>query len=462
VNIAGNFEELRFSPPLPKDFEILKLLPAAVYVTDAEGAITFYNKAAAELWGWEPPLGMEWCGSYRLFRPDGLPLPHEECPMAIALREQRAVTGEEAVLERPDGTRVPFLAHPQPLFDADGAMVGAVNMLVDISRQKRDEEVEHHLAAIVESSDDCILSKDLSGTIRTWNAGAERLFGYTAAEAIGNSITMLIPADRLDEEPRIIGQITRGVRVDHYETVRRRKDGSLVDVSLTVSPVKDSTGRITGASKIARDISAQKRAQNQIVTLMREVNHRVKNQYAVILSVIRETSKRTRDPADFETQVRERIMALARSHDLLVLADWRGATMFELLVAQLEPFAIEDSLKTAGPPLVLQPNAVQYLGMAFHELATNSVKHGAMSVPAGAVSVSWRIVDDGDGERRLSVTWAETGGPAPQVDNGTGFGSVVLKRVAPMAMGGKASLQFEPGGLIWTLEAPLDQVQAPN
>jgi PAS domain S-box-containing protein len=108
--------------------------------------------------------------------------------------------------------------------------------------------------AIVESSVDAIISKDLAGVIITWNRGAQRLFGYTAEEAIGRSVTMLIPADRPDEEPMILGRVRRGERIDHYETVRRRKDGSLVDISLTVSPIKDEAGNIVGASKIARDI----------------------------------------------------------------------------------------------------------------------------------------------------------------------------------------------------------------
>ena len=458
MNLLQQLDEIVLVPP-PGDCEVLKLLPVAVYLTDMEGRITFYNDAAAELWGWHPPLGTQWCGSFRLLWPDGTFMPHDQCPMAVALREQRDVVGQEAFLERPDGTRIPFLAHPRPLFDAAGTMVGAVNMLVDISRQKREENLEQRLAAIVESSDDAIVSKDLGGIIRTWNAGAERLFGYSAEEAIGKSITMLIPEERLDEEPHIIGKIARGERVEQYETVRVRKDGSLVEVSLTVSPVKDAAGRVVGASKIARDITAQREAQNRILMLMREVNHRVKNQYAVILSVIRETNKRTADPDKFETQVRERIMALARSHDLLVLANWRGATIFELLLAQLEPFAIEDSLLMSGPSIVLQPNAVQYLGMAFHELATNSVKHGAMSVPAGTVNVSWQISRQ-DGGRVFSITWAEEGGPRPARNADKGFGSTVLQKVAPMAVGGKARLNFTPRGLVWTLEAPMKAIES--
>jgi len=241
--------------------QILDALPVAVYATDPVGRVTYYNQAAADLWGYEPRLGEAyWCGSFRLFRPDGTSLAHDECPMAIALKTQKPVRGVEAVAERPDGTRVPFAPYPTPLFDSSGAMIGAVNMLIDISDRKIGERAAQHLAAIVESSDDAIVSKDLNGIIVSWNKGAERLFGYAAGEIIGKPVTTLMPPERRNEEPGILARIRSGERIEHYETVRQHKDGTLMDVSLTVSPVRDGNGRIVGASKIARDITEQRRA----------------------------------------------------------------------------------------------------------------------------------------------------------------------------------------------------------
>jgi two-component sensor histidine kinase len=192
--------------------------------------------------------------------------------------------------------------------------------------------------------------------------------------------------------------------------------------------------------------------------LMREVNHRVKNQYSVILSMIRETNKRSQTPEVFERQVRERIMALARSHDLLVAGDWKGATIFELILAQAKPFGHEDQISMSGPSISLNANAVQHLGMAFHELATNSAKYGVLSGNKGRIAVEWSLIES-EG-KSVRITWTETDGPAVKDVAAGGFGSVVLKRVTPQAVSGTANLQFSNSGIVWTLEAPVAFVEA--
>ncbi len=455
-NFASSLSALHDMDSHSRD-SILMDMPAAVYTTNKSGIITFYNRAAAAFWGRNPRIGEdEWCGSWKLYWPDGTPMRHDECPMAVSLREEQEVRGGEAIAERPDGSRVNFLASPVLLRDMRGEVVGALNVLLDVSAQKQEEEIAQRLAAIVESSDDAIVSKDLSGIIRSWNKGAERIFGYTEQEMIGRSITTLIPPERLDEEPGIVERIRQGERVDHYETIRRRKDGSRIHVSLTVSPVKNASGRVIGASKIARDISDKKESEERILMLMREVNHRVKNQYAVILSMIRETSSRTSDNAEFEQQVRERIMALARSHDLLVHATWRGATISDLLTAQIKPFSDESCVIMSGPPIVLQPNAVQYLGIAFHELATNSAKYGVFSAERGKVSVDWSVGDD---DKTFYLAWTESDGPPVKVRNTQGFGKLVLERVTPLSLGGEGILEQTPNRIVWTLRAPMANIE---
>ena len=266
----------------------MEALPVAVYTIDKQGRITFFNEAAADLWGHRPVIGRDlWCGSWKLRHLDGRPMAHGECPMAISMLEGRDIPWDQAIAERPDGELIPFRAHPRLLRDESGEIVGAINTLLDLRTQTQADEARMRLAAIVESSMDAIVSKDINGIITSWNDAAQHLFGYTPAEAIGRPVTMLIPPERLGEEELIISRIRAGERVPSYETMRRRKDGSLVPVSLTVSPVRDGIGRIIGASKIARDISSHKESEGRIRLLMREVNHRVKNQYSVIISMIR-------------------------------------------------------------------------------------------------------------------------------------------------------------------------------
>ncbi len=316
------------------------------------------------------------------------------------------------------------------------------------------------LAAIVDSSFDAIIAKDLNSVITNWNRAAERLFGYTAEEAVGRSILMLIPDGLQGEETEIITRVRRGEQVASFETTRQRKDGSFISVSLTISPIRDDTGRIIGASQIARDITAAKENERRIRLLMREVNHRVKNQFAVILSVIRETSRRAKEPREFEEQVRDRIMALSRSHDLLVTSDWSGASLLDLLQEHLKPFGHFEQISLSGPLVTLQPNAVQHLGMAFHELATNSSKYGALLSHLGSVTIDWKIVEGSGSGREFQVTWDETFGPSAAQFEGEesrrGFGSVVLQRVTPQSLSGAATLERSDGHVRWFLTAPVE------
>lgn len=330
----------------------------------------------------------------------------------------------------------------------------------DPPAQSLDSLAKARLAAIVDSSYDAIVGKNLNSIITDWNRGAERLFGYTAEEAIGKSILMLIPDGLQGEETDIISRVRRGEQVASYETTRRRKDGTYISVSITVSPIKDATGKVIGASKIARDITAAKENERRIRLLMREVNHRVKNQFAVILSVIRETSRRATDPREFEEQVHDRIMALSRSHDLLVTSEWSGASLLDLLQEHLKPFGHESQISLSGPLVTLQANAVQHLGMAFHELGTNSSKYGALSSDVGRIAIEWRMETSAEGRREFHIVWEETA-PAPRAEPKAaaprkGFGSVVLQRVAPQSLGGTAVLERTPGHVRWALSAPVE------
>ncbi len=445
---------------------LLGALPVAVYTTDADGRITYFNEAAAELWGCRPELGKkEFCGSWKLFWPDGTPLPHDECPMALALKHKRPIRGMQAIAERPDGTRVPFAPYPTPLFDAAGVLTGAVNMLVDISDNIRAEEIAQQLASIVTYSDDAIISKNLNGTIVSWNRGAERLFGYSAREVIGRSVTILIPADHQNEEPQILDRIRRGENVDHYETVRQRKDGTRINISLTVSPVRNRDGRIVGASKIARDITDRKRTQEQQTLLLREMSHRVKNLFAVVGGLVTLSARSARTPDDMAAAVRDRLAALTRAHELtrpglLGGKDSVGqaTTLHALIRAIFAPYTSGQSggggLALSGADLPIGSNAVTNLALLLHELATNAAKYGALSSPAGAVQIDCSVVNNA-----LSLIWKERGGPPLEKQpNSEGFGGVLSRRIVSAQFGGELSKEWAREGLVVRLSVPVERL----
>jgi two-component system CheB/CheR fusion protein len=436
-------------PTLQEPFfrAMIEAVPAAIYATDASGRITYYNEAAAKLWGVRPELGKsEFCGSWKLYRPDGTPLPHDQCPMALALREKRPILGMEAIAERPDGTRVPFQPFPTPIFDDRGELIGAVNMLVELAERQEAEHVAQRLAAIVESSNDAIIGMDLEATIVSWNAAAEKLFRYGAAEVLGHSVIMLLPDDRKSEENDILGRIRRGERVEHYETKRRRKDGEIIDISLTVSPIRDARGRIVGASKIARDITERRKSEEAKSMLLAEMKHRIKNNLATVQAFATMTLKSA--TAAERNDFVARLHALGGAHDLITNQQWDRASLRNVVSNALKPFEGKErnGVTYEGPELEIDSNKVLLLSLALHELATNAVKYGALSIPGGNVSISWTGIEAGT----LIFRWQESGGPKVTPLPRRGFGSQLIERVFSGEQG-TAELEFRPEGLVCTL-----------
>ena len=385
-----------------------------------------------------------------MFRPDGSLLPHHQCPMADVLRTGVSVREQEVHIERPDGLRGIALVDIEAIKDSGGNIVGAVNCFQDITERKRSEEAALRLAAIIESSDDAIVSKDLDGIITSWNGGAERIFGYLAEEIIGKPITLLIPPDCQKEEEAIMERIRRGQRVEHYETVRQRKHGGLIDISLTISPVRNAQGKVIGASKIARDITEHKRSEAQIVNLAREAEHRTKNILATVLATVRLSHSDTSD--DLKQLIEGRIDALAKVHTLFVESRWAGAELHRLVTQELSPYSGEKEARVRidGPAVMLEPSTAQTTAISLHELATNAAKYGSLSAADGRVEIAWSLTADG----RLSLRWIESGGPTATPPTHRGFGTRVMENMIGQ-LRGEVRFDWRDQGLTCEIVLPL-------
>jgi PAS domain S-box-containing protein len=439
-------------------------------------------------------------------------------------------------------------------------------------------------AAIVENSSDAIVGKTLEGVVISWNAAATRIFGYSGDEMIGQSIRRLIPAGRQDEEDRILDAIRAGQRVPSMETQRLRKDGALVDVAITVSPVRDHRGKIVAASKIARDITeslAMRRqlyaresefrvmadniaqlawiagpdgqitwynqrwyeytgstfaqmqgsgwqtvlrpdlgrgirdryaeciehgvewedtfpllgadgeyrwflsravpirddagnvtqwfgtntditerldAQRRIELLLMEVNHRSRNLLAVVQSLVRQT---VAGGGDVVERLEHRIAGLSANQDLLVERSWSDVPVRDLIEAQLKFLAGDGERVTiAGPELMITPSAAEPIAMAIHEMATNAIKFGALSVPEGRVAIDWTIDHRAGADPIFRISWQESEGPAVREPEREGFGGRIIRDVPRSKLRGEVEIDYAPDGFRWTLSCPAAHVTA--
>lgn len=327
----------------------------------------------------------------------------------------------------------------------------------EIEHRRQAEFAAQRLAAIVESSEDAILGKDLNGIITSWNAGAERLLGYSADEVVGKSVMMLVPTDRLQEEARILAKIRAGERIAPFETVRRCKSGDELPVSLSVSPLRDSGGRIIGASTIARDITERREAEARRELLLREMDHRIKNLFTLAGGLVTLSARQATDPAHLANVVRERLASLARAHSLTADRGEVGPTTLHTLIATiLSPYDGEGGrVVIEGPDVRLCGEAVTGLAMVLHELATNAAKYGGLSTDAGHIKVA--CVQRGD---RFDLIWTEHGGPGVTHDAADGFGSKLIGATVKGQLSGEIIREWRQEGLVVRISAPCDRLTA--
>lgn len=338
-----------------------------------------------------------------------------------------------------------------PVHGQGDTVAGVFCIVNETTELRRAQEAEQRLAAIVASTDDAILSAGLDMTITSWNDGAERLYGYRADEVIGRSVLMLIPDGHRNEEYDLFRRIGHGEHVPPYETQRQRRDGTVLDVSLTVSPVYNARGDIVGASKIARDITSKKRFERFQAIAMGELKHRVKNVLATVTAIARQTFVNGDEEREASRMFEDRLASLARAQEVLTSRNWEEADLQTVIDTALKPYS-PDRFHIDGPQVNVAAHTVTALTLAFHELATNAVKYGSLSRAGGVVSIVWSKSPD---ETRVALEWRERGGPEVSVPAKRGFGSKLIERLLASELQAEVRLDFAPSGLTCSLNAEL-------
>jgi PAS domain S-box-containing protein len=466
----------------------------AVISTDRVGVITFLNRVAETLTGWTQHEAV------------GRPLPEVfnivnsdtrvavENPALRALREGSVVAlADHAVLIARDGVERPVADSAAPIHDAAGTIVGAVLVFRDVADRLKAYEAHARLAAIVESSQDVIISKTLDGRIRSWNHEAERVLGYTADEAIGRHITLIIPPDREDEEREIMARLRRGERVEHFETLRRAKDGRLVELSIAISPVRDATGHVIAASKVARDISERKRIEEALRTADRRKDeflavlaHELRNPLAPLangLQVIRLAHTDAGAVAQARTMMERQLSHLVRLVDDLLDVSRISRNKMELRRSRLLLSDVVNSAIETARPLIeavghtltvsLPPEPIHLegdltrLSQVFSNLLANSAKytdpHGQIFLDVirrpGQVAISVRDTGIGIAADQLDAVFGMFSQIDPRVERtrgGLGIGLALVDGLVKMHGGSVTAQSPGPGrGSTFTVTLPV-------
>lgn len=438
------------------DQAALDALPGAVYVCAADGRVVRYNRTAAELWGRYPKEddpSERFCGSHRLYRTDGAPLPHDRCPMAAALQTGQSFRDQEVVVEQPGGQRRTVLVSIDALKDQEGRISGAINYFQDITERKQSER---RFREMIDALPAAIYTTDAEGRVTHFNPAAVTLAGRVP-ELGADEWCVTWKLYHPDGTPMAHDQcpmarsLKEGRPIQGAEAIAERPDGTRVWFTPYPTPLRDDAGRITGAINMLVDITERKRAEQHMWLLTRELEHRVKNILTTAIALARLTKADT--AKDFAQVLIGRLQALATAQSLLAASRWHGASLQRLIEEEVGAFNVEDRVVISGPALEIAPDAAQTVALVLHELTTNASKHGALSRPTGRITVEWSL-----DREHLSLHWREAGGPAVTRPAQMGFGSKLIETTLP-ALNGEIGYDWNMEGLACTVRIPVDRLR---
>jgi len=447
--ISGSFAALA-----TLDQATMDALPGAVYVCAADGQVIRYNQTAAELWGRAPKVGdpsERFCGSFRLYQTDGAWLPHDQCPMATALKTGACFRNQEVVVEQPSGQRRTVLVNINALKNDVGHVEGAINCFQDITERKQSER---RFREMIDALPAAIYTTDAEGRITHFNPAAVTHAGRVPELGTDKwCVTWKLYYPDGTPMPHDQCPMARALKEGHpihgAEAIAERPDGTRVWFTPYPTPLRDDAGRIAGAINMLVDITERKRAEQHMWLLSRELEHRVKNILTTAIALARLTKAST--VKDFAQVLIGRLQALAVTQSLLAASRWQGASLQRLIEEELAAF--KGRVAISGPAVDLAPDAAQTVAMILHEMTTNATKYGALSKSIGRIMVDWSL-----GREHLTLRWHETGGPTVKRPAEMGFGSKLIDTTLPV-LDGEIRYDWNPEGLDCSIRIPVGKLR---
>ena len=418
-----------------------------IFVWHPEKGIVDWNRGAEQLYGYSRTEVMGQ-SSHKLLHTIS-PLTQEE--LLEILKVGKSWTGELEHRAK-DGRRI-FIESRHQAIESDGEML-ILETNHDVSQRKQAQSYIARMAAVAVASHDALFGITLDGVIESWNPAAERLFGYSSSEIIAQHISILAEPSRHEEQRDLMRRAHTSDTVGPYDARCIRKDGSFVDVSVALAPVKAPDGSLLSISVAIHDISDRKEWEARQRLMTRELAHRIKNSFAVLQGILRSTLRTSRDPQDFAEAFSGRLNSLAAAQDVLTASDWKGAELGTLVKHQLAAYVLNEDnrIEITGPEVNLPAEYAAPFGLIFNEMATNALKYGALSVPEGHIQIMWRTERYPDSSAKIFLTWRERGGPKIMAQGPRGFGSSLIEK---SLAGAKIENFFEPEGLTCKIQLTL-------
>jgi PAS domain S-box-containing protein len=457
--------------------DVLEHLPVAICIYDHSGRIVRYNQAALDIWGRKPDPNIthqQFVAECKFYGPGGRLLPYSDMPLVKVLKSGRAVREQEFTVLRPDGGRITTVVNINPLRDAAGHIVGAINCIRDVTERKLIDEAyrqsqehlreqEQRLAATYEHAAIGIAEIDGDGGFLRVNEAICNITGQTRQALLsGRLYDRTHPDDKEGDRELFLRQV-RG-EIDGYSIEKRyvRQDGEVRWIAVKSTSVRDAERRFLYGVRVVQDVTERRQADQGQQLLIDELNHRTKNTLTMVQSLFRQTARGQGASRELRDAFEGRLFALSKAHEQLTLGHWESAPLRDIIAAGIGPhFNEQDNrIEMSGGVVVVTPKAALTLAMACHELTTNAVKYGALSVGSGKISIRWQKVASIPGAAPLlQIEWRERGGPRVGPPVRRGFGSTFVEASIATDLRGSSKIAFEAEGVRCTMELP-DEVLA--